>query len=166
MGLHRPNLPPPDGDDPTIAPQTIQNSLLGADVAGNTRRILVDSNRAVLVHVTQDDAVLFGTPVNVFSEVLALFATETTILTYSVPVGQTFSITRVIGWGDYDGEFLVRVDGTLMGGGRTSAAERTLHLPYNSGPIVATSGQIITVTIIHYSPAIRLFRANLLGGLL
>lgn len=166
MGQHYPNYPvdTSDGDDPTFSPQKGQNSLLAAlKGTQSTRRLLVDPDGGLLVHSTNGETV--GSPVNVFSEVDAMFATETTILTYTVPAGMTLSLTTVIGWGDNVGEFLVRVDGVLRGGGRTSAATLTLDLPYDSAPIIANAGQVVTVTITHYAPATRHFRANMLGGL-
>jgi len=105
-----------------------------------------------------------GNAVNAFAQVNAAPITETTIVSYTVPATKTFSLAHTISWGDYDGEFLIRVDGTLLGGGRTSAAERTLTLDFE-GALVATTGQVVTVSIIHYAPGIRLFRANILGGL-
>lgn len=166
MGWNYPNYPSGvlGGDEPTFSPGKSQTSILGADpVLGVTRRIMVGADGGLLVHGTNFGS--YGTPINVFSEVDAGFATETTILTYTVPASLTLNITRVIAWGDWDGEYLVRIDGVLRGGGRTSVADRTLNIPYDTGPIIATSAQVVTVTITHYDPATKHFRANLLGGL-
>jgi hypothetical protein len=88
--------------------------------------------------------------------------TETTILSYTVPVA-SFHIRQLIGWGTYDGEFLIRLNGSIVGGGRTSAADRTLDISYNAGQIPAVSGDVITVTILEYGPGMQQFRVNLLG---
>jgi hypothetical protein len=87
---------------------------------------------------------------------------ETTILSYTVPVS-SFHISQVIGWGTYDGEFLVRKNGTIVSGGRTSAATRTLNILYGDAQIPATTGDIITVTILEYGPGMQQFRVHLLG---
>jgi hypothetical protein len=105
-----------------------------------------------------------GTPVNVFGQITAPYDTETVIVTYTVPTAKTLAIAHIIGWGDYDGEFFVRVDGTQVGGGRNSTADRTLILPYN-GTVLATAGQVVTVSIIMYSTHTETFKANILGGL-
>jgi hypothetical protein len=166
MGLDYPKYPTDvtGGDEATYSPAKGQHSLLGAEVGTQrTKRILIGADGGLLVHGTNFGS--YGSPINVFSEVDAGFSVETTILTYTVPAGQTFSVTRVVAWGDWDGEYLIRVDGVLHGGGRTSVADRTLNIPYDTGPIIANSAQVVTVTITHYNPATKHFRANLLGGL-
>lgn len=86
---------------------------------------------------------------------------ETVVLTYS-PV-LPFYLSQFVGWGTYDGEFLVRVNGTIVGGGRTSAADRTLNIIYEVAPVLVSSGATITVTILEYGPGTQQFRVNLLG---
>jgi hypothetical protein len=99
-----------------------------------------------------------STTVNIFATADATFGVETTILSYT-NTGIKW-ITQVIGWGQYDGEFLVRINGTIVGGGRTSAADRTLQL---DEPFSTISGDVITVTILEYGPGLQNFRANLIG---
>ena len=103
-------------------------------------------------------------PVNEFGEVDVPYATETTIVSYTVPLTKTFDLTSIIGWGEYVGEFFVRVDGVQRGGGWTTASNITLILPFGDAPIVATPGQVVTVSIIQYNPAMRHFKANICGG--
>jgi hypothetical protein len=87
---------------------------------------------------------------------------ETTVLTYTVPV-TSFHITQLVGWGTYVGEFLIRKNGTIVGGGRTSTATQTLDISYTGGFIPAVSGDTLTVTVLQYGPGPRQFRVNLLG---
>lgn len=89
------------------------------------------------------------------------FGIETTILTHTVTT--VFAISQLVAWGTYDGEFLIRVNGTIVGGGRTSAADRTLNLTYTVAPIPTTLGDVIVVTILEYGPGLQQFRCNLLG---
>jgi hypothetical protein len=89
------------------------------------------------------------------------YGTETVILTHTVTT--PFAINELIAWGTYDGEFLIRQNGTIVGGGRTSAADRTLDLVYAAAPIPTTAGDVITVTILEYGPGLQQFRCNLLG---
>jgi hypothetical protein len=98
------------------------------------------------------------TTVNIFATADASFGIETTILSYT-NVGIKW-VTQVIGWGQYDGEFLVRINGTIVGGGRTSAADRTLQL---TEPFPTAMSDVITVTILEYGPGAQNFRANLIG---
>src|ERR1700682_5257510 len=106
----------------------------------------------------------YTNPVNVFGEVDAPFATETTSVSCTVPLTKTLDLTGMVGWGTYVGEFFVRVDGVQRGGGWTTAAQITLDLDFNDAPIIATPGQVVTVSIIHYKPAVRHCKANILGG--
>jgi len=88
------------------------------------------------------------------------YGVETVILSYTTT--GTFSITQVVAWGTYDGEFLIRQNGTIVGGGRTSAADRTLNVTYES-PVPTSLGDVITVTILEYGPGLQQFRCNLIG---
>jgi hypothetical protein len=103
-----------------------------------------------------------GTGVNIFATNDNIPATiETTLLTYTVVT--PIHISQLIGWGTYVGEFLIKKNGVIVGGGRTSAAEQTLDVDYETAPIVTAMGDTITVTILHYGPGLRQFRCNLLG---
>ena len=125
--------------------------------------LLVNNDGSVNVNVITSTP---GQPVNVFNRVIGVpSASDQTILTYVVPAGKTFHITQLIAWGDYDGEFLLRVGAVLVGGGRTSGANRTIQLDYQSAPIFAAANSIVTITIRHYASSTESFSANLLGGL-
>ena len=90
---------------------------------------------------------------------------ETTILTYTVPAA-SFHIRQFVGWGTYDGEFLIRKNGSIVGGGRTSAADRTLNVAYEAGQIPTVNGDTIIVTILYYNvntSGPHQFRCNLIG---
>jgi hypothetical protein len=87
---------------------------------------------------------------------------ETTLLTYLVPT-PTFHISQLVGWGIYDAEFLIRKNGTMVGGGRSSPADRTLNILYGDAQIAAVSGDTITVTVLQYGPGTQQFRVHLLG---
>jgi len=107
-----------------------------------------------------------GTPVNVFAENTTVPSSIlTAILSYTVPAGKTLSITGVYGWGQADGEFVIKVDSVVVGGGWSSPSFRTLHLDYIAAPIPATSGQVVTVNVTQYQTSTQDFKANLLGTL-
>jgi len=152
--------PVPGGDDPAISPADNGPSILGANAAGQTKRILVDSNSYLLVDVAAGSVSPTPAPttINIFATANATFGIETIILSYT-NIGIKW-VTQVIGWGQYDGEFLVRINGIIVGGGRTSAADRTLQL---QEPFSTVSGDVITVTILEYGPGSQNFRANLIG---
>jgi hypothetical protein len=107
-----------------------------------------------------------GTSINKYAENTTVpAAILTTILTYTVPAGKTLDITGVYGWGQCDGEFLIKVDSVIVGGGWSSPSFRTLRLDYTAAPILANAGQIVTVNVIQYQTSTQDFKANLLGTL-
>lgn len=105
-----------------------------------------------------------ATGINLYGENGAVVSgVETTILSYT-NTGITW-VTHIIAWGTYDGEFLLRKNGTIVGGGRTSTADRTLDLLYNN-PIPTTIGDVILVTVLYYNvntSGLQQFRCNLMG---
>jgi len=107
-----------------------------------------------------------GTPVNKYAENTTVpSSTLTAIVSYTVPAGKTLNINGIYGWGTSDGEFTIKVDSTVVGGGWSSPSFRTLHLDYESAPIPATAGQVVTVNVTQYYIATQDFKANLLGQL-
>jgi hypothetical protein len=107
-----------------------------------------------------------GTPVNQYAENATVpSGILTAILSYTVPASKTLSITGAYGWGTYNGEYLIQVDGATVGGGWTSAASINFHGDYISAPIPATTGQIVTINVTQYGTSTQDFKANLLGTL-
>ena len=105
--------------------------------------------------------------INIYGDATAPVATETTLVSYTVPVGKTLQIYGMVGWGDWDGEFLIKVDGVVRGGGRTSSATRTLRINFSYAPTNALAGQVVTIkTITDTATASKMMKANLLGGLI
>lgn len=105
-----------------------------------------------------------GLPINQFGSVSVPSSTETTLVTYIVPMTKTLLIKQVVAWGDYDAEFFIRVDGTQVGGGRSSPSDRTLVLSY-AAPIMANAGQTVTVAAMQYAPSAQTMNSNLVGEL-
>ncbi len=104
-----------------------------------------------------------GIPGNIYAENLAVPPNSTTTLfTYVVPAGVTYNINGLIGWGTYDGEWLITVNGANKGGGWSSPSFRTIELDYLNIPIVAVAGSIVAVTITNYASSSQTFRMNLL----
>jgi hypothetical protein len=107
-----------------------------------------------------------GTPVNKYAENIAVpSSTLTIIVSYTVPAGKTLSIIGMYGWGTSDGEFAIKVDSVFVGGGWSSPSFRTLHLDYESAPVLANAGQVVTVNVTQYYASTQDFKANLLGQL-
>jgi hypothetical protein len=102
-----------------------------------------------------------ATGINIFADNDSVTnGVETTILPYT-NTGISW-ITQIVAWGTYDGEFLIRKNGAIVGGGRTSAADRTLNILYNN-PIPTITGDVILVTILEHGPGLQQFRCNFMG---
>jgi hypothetical protein len=103
--------------------------------------------------------------VNAHGTASANFNTETNVITYTVPVSMTLNIDSVEVWGNYFGEWFVRVNGTQKGGTNLSCAERSKNLRYEDAPITANAGDTVTVSIQHQFMGSVQFQANLMGRL-
>jgi hypothetical protein len=120
------------------------------------------------LHVVVDSGSItvneFANGINIYGEVVAPFNTETTIISYTVPAGPSFKITAVEVWGDYFAEYFVRINGTQKSGTNVSAAERSKSLEFETGPVVALAGQVITISVQHQAMGNVKFHANLMGS--
>jgi hypothetical protein len=138
---------------PSIQPVSGTVTAKIEDTAGN---VLTSIGGALNVNVVSAPS---STTINIFATNSSVtYGTETTILTYT-NVGIS-NITQIIAWGTYDGEYLLRINGTIVGGGRTSAAQRTLSIV---APFPTVVSDVITITILEYGPGTQQFRANLIG---
>jgi hypothetical protein len=109
---------------------------------------------------------VWGIPLNVYNDTNSVPpGIETTILTYTVPAGKSLSILGMYGWGNYDGEYTIRVNGIQIGGGWSSPSDRTLFVDFSAAPAAASAGQIVTINVTQYGTSSYDFQANLLGGL-
>lgn len=124
-------------------------------------RLVIDLSSAT-IEIGEVVIIPASTAVNVFATNNSVTSgVETTILSYT-NTGISY-ITQIVGWGTYVGEFLLRINGTIVGGGRTSTAEQTLNISYEAAPISTSLGDTITLTILEYGPGLHQFRCNLLG---
>jgi hypothetical protein len=109
---------------------------------------------------------IWGIPVNVYDDVTSIPpGVETNVITYTVPATKTLSILGMYCWGNYDGEFTIRVNGVQVGGGWSSPSDRTLFVDFSSAPVGASAGLVVTINVTQYGTASYDFQANLLGGL-
>lgn len=102
---------------------------------------------------------------NQYGEILVPFSTETTIISYVVPTGKTFYVLGMKGWGDTNGEFFIKINGSIVGGDRSTAADPSCQCDFTNAPIAANAGSLITISVITYVSATHTMRANLLGGI-
>lgn len=153
------------GDEATFSPAKSQNSLLAAQRGTQeTRRIETDASGNVYVTVAGGTITVLvsdnGTNI-IASNTAVPSGVETTILSHTVTT--PFKIAQLVGWGNIDAEFLIKLNGVLVGGGISSPSVRTLDVHYDKAPIPTSIGDIVTVTVFQISGSNKILRVNLLG---
>jgi hypothetical protein len=101
---------------------------------------------------------------NEYADALMPLSTPAIIYSYTVPTSKTLSIFQLIGWGDVDAEYLVKVDGVTKAGGRSSPSDRTMDL-YFSAPISATAAQLVQIFGEQNYAASKVLKINIMGEL-
>jgi hypothetical protein len=105
-----------------------------------------------------------GAETNTFDDVSLVPAnTETTVVTYTVPVSQTFYFLGVHTSGNANALFKVYVDGSVVLAGRTSVANLNWSQAYSFSPIKVIEGVTISVKVIHRASADCDFEGTILG---
>lgn len=142
----------------------VQNSL-GTTIDPATEETLQDADN----HLANIEALLSGggggSQLNVFSSAsVPAGGIVTTILTHTVPVGKTDHIGTLVCWGDVDADYQLKVNGTQVGGGRSSIAVPTLVVSYGNGAIPAVAGDVITVTAQQFSGGPHVMKASIAGS--
>lgn len=104
------------------------------------------------------------TPVYQYDDDTAVASTtETTILSYTVPVSTTFYIQGLVATGSAAFRFRIKVDGVTKLTDRTSAADRTSRTTLGDGGFSATAGQVVIITAYHEEVANQTAEVALVG---
>lgn len=102
-----------------------------------------------------------------FQENLAVpSGVETTVLSYTVPVGKTLWILGWEGWADVDAEWILKIDGVQKDGARTSIADVNVKKKDTFVPMIATQNQIVAIRVLRQSPTMSLPFKSVLKGVL
>ena len=134
------------------------NNPNGAATSANSAPVVLASDQSA-VSVTQTER----TGLNQFAEDAAVVSTtETTLITYT-PSGVTAKIQGIMVTGSATGRFKLKVAGTTKAIIRTSAANRTEYARFQDGPIIATTGQAVTLTAFHEEIANQAMAGNIYG---
>jgi hypothetical protein len=135
-----------------------------ADSYGNP---LKSRNGALNVRVVNKHHEL-NSPISFFGEVTnVLPSTPTQILSYTVPAGEIFDLTRVYYSGDNIGQFDITLNGNLIGRSRTyfgGALNGTEEFgDYDESGLRCVAGDIIAITVNHSRPYTGNFDARIEG---
>jgi hypothetical protein len=105
-----------------------------------------------------------GTEANTFGIVsLVLTGIETTVVTYTVPVGKTFYFIGLNTSGNANALYKLYVDGSVIIAGRSSVANLTLNLTYSYSPIKVVAGDTIAIKVTHQAGVSCDFEGTILG---
>lgn len=93
------------------------------------------------------------------------YGVETTLVSYTVPVGRTFKVKTVVVSGDADGEFALYIDTEKVMIVRNNPAERTVQID-NLEDVQATAGEIVYIKAenVSHRQNSQKFDATLTGG--
>jgi hypothetical protein len=134
-------------------------------ITDGTNDLKVNSDGSINV-VTESIA---GAVTNIFSQISSLVAnSQTQILSYTVPISQTFLLAEVEVSGTNIAVYEVYIGGVLQARRRTyfgGSLSDEFNFTAGSGPLMIASGGIISVKVTHMRPDVGDFEARLLGVL-
>lgn len=168
MGIHFPQIPPQDGDDPSTSPRSNDRSLLGTDSGGNTRRLLVDNDRSLYVHITADDTSGGGSGSLTSASALAVGALTSvthnslsTVVTFASLAGH--KVTKVVCSGTVYAKYQLFLNMALIATKR-SGPDRSLDFSFET-PLKLNAADILEVKVTHYNTGLlENFEASVFGG--
>ena len=154
---------PAEGDDPSLSPDTLAKSLLAADDTGKTRRIFVDGENNLNVHVQEDSsgagvgitALTTGTASGITDGVL------TSVVSYVVPADM--KIMMISCSGDGPADYFLDINTTVEDTKRTNI---DMNIEFTFGSVLAvTTGDVITIKILHHATGkSKTFNATIYGA--
>jgi len=101
---------------------------------------------------------------NVFdSATLVPTGSETTIASYTVPLGENYYFIGLVASGNANALYKIYVDGDPVLAGRTSVANLTLSLSYSFSPLKVGEGLTISLKATHQAGVACDFEGTLLG---
>ncbi|NCA14141.1 MAG: hypothetical protein EBS89_08420 [Proteobacteria bacterium] len=108
-----------------------------------------------------------GAEANTYDDVtLVPTSSETTVVTYTVPVGKVFFFVGLNASGNANAIFKLYVDGSVVLAARTSVANLTATISYSHSPIKVAAGDTISIKVTHQAPVGCDFEGTILGYLL
>ncbi len=121
-----------------------------------------DSSNPIPVFITESS----GDPIiNVFAEVSSIAAAlETTVLTYTVPVGKTLNLDRIDGSGENVARYDIYIDSVREARKRSWWTAFNVCFEFHKIELVA--GQVLEMKVLHNSSAVGDFEGRLVGLLI
>jgi len=146
----------------TTAP-TSATEIAGIAPNGNLTPVAVTSGGAIDVNVVSTGS--SGTVINQYNEVTSVaMGSSATVLTYTVPNGNTFDLTAIEASSDSISIIVININGATNAKQRTFYTNYNLYFPFYNLSLVA--GTVITVVATNESlQGFASFNASLQGSL-
>lgn len=128
------------------------------DECGLVVRPIFDPNTSIPIGLAGDPVVEYGEITGIGS------GSETTVVSFIVPIGKTFNVSGFVASGDVDAQYFLRVDGVLTIVSRTTSANLTTDISFKLSFPIATAGQTVALRAEHDAIAASAeFNGTILG---
>lgn len=91
---------------------------------------------------------------------------DTTVVSFVVPVAQTFSIVGFVGSANVNSEYFLKVNGTTKIVARSTSSNLTIDISFKLAHPLATAGQTVALVVNHTSAVAGDFSGTILGYLI
>ena len=100
---------------------------------------------------------------SVRGEATCPIGSETLVLSYTVPVGKSFKLKRILGSGDNKAKFLIKKNGNTLTTVRTWFTKFNINVPFDN--LSFSAEDIISVHVINSGLSVEVFESTILGEL-
>jgi len=126
------------------------------DVKTNT-----PNGRALRVEVVGGSLGSTSPVIDIRGEATCAVDSETLLVSYTVPTGQSFKLKRVLGSGDNKANFIIKRNGVTIATSRTWFTKFNIDVPFDN--LSFASDDIVSVHAINRGITVEVFEATILG---
>jgi hypothetical protein len=147
------------GETPGALAQVIDYDPIGTE-CGLVTRPIFSSDSIISIKLP-------GISIVNFDEITSISDnTETTIVSFIVPVSSTFGIVGFVGSGDIEAKYSLKVDGITKLVARSTSSSPTIELSFQLAHPLAVAGQTVALRVEHFQvPLSGDFEGTILGFL-
>lgn len=126
----------------------------------------INDNRDVKTNTPQGralrvDVVNGSSTIDIRGEATCAVDSETLLVSYTVPTGQSFRLKRVLGSGDNKANFIIKRNGVTVATSRTWFTKFNIDVPFDN--LSFASDDIVSVHAINRGITVEVFEATILG---
>lgn len=126
----------------------------------------INDNRDVKTNTPQGralrvDVVNGSSTIDIRGEATCAVDSETLLVSYTVPTGQSFRLKRVLGSGDNKANFIIKRNGVTIATSRTWFTKFNIDVPFDN--LSFASDDIVSVHAINRGITVEVFEATILG---